>query len=119
MPMAISWSAQQRSTVDEALTRHPVASSRCASAAAEILPPARELDPEACARKCEPVYGRYVHETYLWYYHVAVSAAKHHVDALTGPDGLDTATYLSRHWADTDAFSWSTLSSTQLQELST
>ena len=117
--MAISWSAQQRSTVDEALKRHTVASSRCASAAAEILPPARELDPEACARKCEPVYGRYVHETYLWYYHVAVSAAKHHVDALTGPDGLDTATYLSRHWADTDAFSWSTLSSTQLQELST
>ena len=111
--MAISWSAQQRSTVDDALRRHPVASSRCASAAAAILPSARQLDPDACARRCDPVY-----ETYLWYYHVAVSAAKHHVDALTGSDGLETITYLSRHWVDTDAFSWSTLTPTQLEELS-
>ncbi len=115
--MAIAWTIEQETAVREALEKHGVASARCANAATLVLPVARERDAAAVARRCDPRYGRFVHETYRWFHHVSVCADAHYLDALTGPPGLESGVYMKTHWTDSEAFAWSTLTDAQLEEL--
>lgn len=93
----IDWSRAQKSRVVRILTRHPPESNRCAKAARALLPIAQEVDGAAQALVIEAQDAIYVQPknvTSRWLHHVTVSAAKHYVDALTGPDGHEQATYL-------------------------
>jgi hypothetical protein len=98
----IAWTDDQHAHVRAALEAHPIESGRCAQAAQAVLSLAIELDPNANALVIEPtgaalylvVKGRALR----WYHHVTVAAARHHVDALTGPDGHPDDTYLDTYF---------------------
>ncbi len=108
--MSISWSSVQRSQVAETLERNPAESNRCHQAAGEILPVARQVDPDASKRKLLPREGWFVVPLkpleHRWYEHVAVHAQAHVVDALTGADGTPEHLYLHQHWKYPEYLVW-------------
>lgn len=61
-----------------------------------------ELDADARALVIEPpgtaLYVLVKGRPFRWYHHVTVAAARHHVDALTGPDGHPEDTYLDAYF---------------------
>lgn len=116
-PMAVAWSAPQRQVVVRALDEFGVDSARCERAASRILPPAREVDAAAAARRCLPVFGVYVCPRRKWLYHVNVRVSHHYVDALSSANGLEEDDYLDRHWPDRAAFSWEDLADDALEDL--
>jgi hypothetical protein len=102
--MTIAWNDAQRAQVEHALAAHPKTSPRCADAARAILPVALERDTSALALLVEPAlpFARYVLPKHQprpeWHHHVLVHTESHGVDALTGPDGLWFADYLSTYF---------------------
>ena len=115
--MAVAWSAPQREVVAGVLGEFGLESGRCERAASRILPPAREVDQNATARRCLPLFGRYVSPKHKWFYHVNVLVASHYVDALCGPDGLDEDEYMLTHWPDRSAVDWHDLSDEEVEGL--
>jgi hypothetical protein len=99
-PVVIQWSDPQRERVQAALDAHPAPSNRCAQAAQEVLPAARERDPDATATLVEPCDAIYVQAKGFsrWFHHVTVGVTQHYVDALTGADGHPEATYLETYF---------------------
>jgi hypothetical protein len=69
------------------------------------------------ARRCSPLFGRFVCPKRKWFYHVNVLVTQHYVDALTGADGLEQEEYIAQHWADTAAFAWEDLADDVLEDL--
>lgn len=116
----MAWSEPQRAVVVKALDEYGVESARCERAASLVLPPlppAREVDPTAVARRCLPLFGMFVCPRRRWFHHVNVFVAEHYVDALSGPDGLEREDYLERHWPDREALSWEDFSDVEVEEL--
>lgn len=98
----IEWSTDQRGRVAEIFEHYPPHSARCATAAKELLPTAREIDRNSRAMKVSPRVGLYVAPRTrvggTWFHHVTVDVSVHYVDALTGPDGREHATYLEHYF---------------------
>lgn len=61
------------------------------------------MDPDATGLQIKPrVPARYILPKHprvsAWYSHTLVRTLAHHVDALTGADGCEQASYLDTHW---------------------
>jgi hypothetical protein len=97
--MSIRWTKPQRARVQDALDRHPVDSSRCRTAASEVLPVGALVDADAHALAVLPDQtivpgGRYVDPDRRWLFHVTVAVFESRVDAMTGADGAPASSYL-------------------------
>lgn len=110
--MPITWTDDQRTAIQDCLSKHPANSSRCLEAAKEILPTARKQDSNATPWKIcpRPGFGFFVCPKVSvkgrWFHHFTVEASSHCVDALTGIDGTLKVTYLAQHWQYGDALEW-------------
>lgn len=97
--MAIPWNAAQRRKVSSALAKYPADSSKCAAAARQLLPVAKEVHPGAYGIQLLPAEpAPYLLTTgghRKWYHHVLVEVIEHRVDALTGPSGDPARQYLA------------------------
>jgi hypothetical protein len=107
--MPVSWNEKQRSRVEEAFTKHPLADHGCADAAREVIVVAREIDgasrgriirPRLLGAKCV-LPSSFTPRPY-WTHHVTVAVTGHCVDGLTGSPGEPAATYLTRHFQRPD-----------------
>lgn len=101
----------------EALEEYGAESGQCEKAASRVLPHARDIDGSSTARWCQPVFGIYVCPKRRWFHHVSVLVDDYYVDALAGPDGLETEVYMETHWADREAFFWADLADDKLEGL--
>jgi hypothetical protein len=101
--VAISWTKQERDTVEQGMTDHPLNSGRCAALARVVYKVASVKDPEAHGVQIRPKRGaRYLvpkppHVPY-WFSHTLVETQGHDIDAITGPDGHDAQEYLEQYW---------------------
>lgn len=102
--MSIAWDDTQGATVGASLAKYPMTSHRCADAAREILPVARQRDEAAAALLVEPLHpmARYVlpkhNPSPEWYHHVLVRLEDHGLDAMTGVPGHPYDTYLATYF---------------------
>lgn len=71
-------------------------------AARGVLPTATQVDEESHALVIEPpgsaVYVLAKGRPVRWFHHVTVATAVHCVDALTGPDGHEQASYIDSYF---------------------
>jgi len=111
--MAIDWHAGQRDEVKGHLDSHPVDSGECLEAARKVLPVAQVRDPTAHPWKLVPLEGRFVVPRSplerRWFHHYTVELLKHCVDAVVGPDGAESPTYLQKHWQHSECINWQTV----------
>lgn len=108
--MAIKWPARRRDAVDRVLRTYPKESRQCEEAAKEIMPFAKEQDPNAVKWKIAPKRGygfrclapRVSVGDDPWFYHVFVETEQHGVDSLAGVDGTAADEYLDVHFEHSD-----------------
>lgn len=107
--MAVEWTKAERTQVDEAMRRYPVASGLCAALARAVYRTGTERDSTTRARQVRPPKNsaaRYVvpklNEPPRWVSHTFVETHAHAVDALTGPDGCARESYVETHWEYAD-----------------
>lgn len=102
--MAIHWTDEERTKIEDGISRHGIRTGRCAALARIVHPIARQQDPDACAIRLRPLKGaihlvpKVSHIPY-WHEHVYVETRAHAVDAITGADGYAPSnTYVNDHW---------------------
>lgn len=104
--MPIRWNTRQLREVQAALNKFHAGSSKCAAAARTILPLARELDANAQGIHLRPKdaapYLLTRSGSRKFFHHVVVDVTKHRVDALTGPPGHPSNSYLSAYFQHPD-----------------
>jgi hypothetical protein len=103
--MSIDWTKEERVDVAQAIAEHPIGSGRCAALARVVFKTGAARDPNTKGRQVRPPRtsaARYVvpkvpHPP-QWCSHTLVDTHAHSVDALTGPDGCEKASYLEQYW---------------------
>ena len=107
--MAVGWNERERATVEDGVSRHPVASGRCAALARVVFAVGWQRDPATRGRQVRPpkrsaarfVVPKVPHPP-RWGTHTFVESHHHAVDALTGADGCSALAYLDTHWEYAD-----------------
>jgi len=101
--MAIGWDKRQREIVSDAFRRFPWTENRCAAAARAIFPVAVEVDARSRGLLLNAPHGaRFIiskpPKKRYFDHHVLIEAQQHRVDAFTGEDGHDAASYVDTFW---------------------
>jgi hypothetical protein len=105
--VAIQWTKNERSDVEQGIIDHPLRSGRCAALARVVHKIATATDPGAHGIQIRPPRGaRFLvpkqPHVPIWYSHTLVTTQGHDVDAITGADGYDARDYLKQYWEHHD-----------------
>lgn len=107
--MPAAWTPEERSTVEQALTRYPATSGHCAALARVVHKVGIQRDEKTRGRQVRPkVLGTTPRPRWIipkhpsvpkWASHTYVETHEHAVDALTGVDGYEPSEYLEQHFS--------------------
>lgn len=102
--MALKWPPNDQTELEAHVERCPPDSGRCEELVRAVLPIARRHDEGSHALEVRPypLPARFVVPKHplrrSWSTHFLTGTREHGVDALTGPPGEPTTSYLNAHW---------------------
>jgi hypothetical protein len=102
--MAVDWTEQERTAIENGIAEHGIDTGRCAALARIVYRIAKPRDPDARALHVRPAAGaRWLvpkePRVPYWGSHTYVETEEHAVDAVAGADGHHPADrYLQDYW---------------------